>query len=103
MQGKGGFPHEPQTKQLGGREAGVKAQQTGPCPTAEKERGGETDPGLGAGQVLVKGKVASFLPQEVSSVLAPLGPPQSLRTVPCPQGPPASSRVPPCEKATKIS
>lgn len=66
MQGRGRFPHEPQTKQLGGREAAVKAQQTGPCPTAEKGRGGETDPGLGAGRVLVKGKVGSFLPQEAA-------------------------------------
>ena len=37
MRGRGSFPQEPQTKQLGGK-AGVKAQQTDSCPRAERGR-----------------------------------------------------------------
>jgi len=99
MQGRGSFPHELQTKQLEGKEAGVKAQQTEPCPRAEKGEGERQT------QAWERGKCwSSQLPAAgVGSGLAALGPPQSLRILPCPQGPPASSRAPPLEKATKTS
>ena len=61
MQGRGSFPHELQTKQLGGKEAGVNAQQTDPCPRAEKGRGARDRPRPGS-QASAGG--ASFLPQE---------------------------------------
>lgn len=75
MQERGSFPHELQTKQLRGKEAGVKAQQTDPCPRAEKGRGGERQT-----QAWEQGKCwSSQLPAPgVSPALAALGPPQSL-------------------------
>lgn len=77
------FPHEPQTKQLGGKEAGVKAQQTDPCPRAERGRRA-TDPGLGAGQVLSGEERPGSCPR--SQLWPSCTGTQSLGTLPCCQG-----------------
>lgn len=71
-----------------GERGGVKAQQTDPCPRAE--RGRETDPSQAAGQVLVLEKSGQAPAPGVSSVLVPLWPPQFLRILPCLQGASAS-------------
>lgn len=63
-----------------GKKAGVKAQQTDPCPRAERGRSRETDPGLGAGQMLSRAEGPGSCPR------SQLWPHQALTTQPCSQG-----------------
>ena len=65
------FPKSPKPSSLG-EKAGVKAQQTDSCPRAETGRRRETDPGLGAGQVLSRGNaIGCFL--EISKFTKHIG------------------------------
>ena len=78
------FPKSPKPSSLG-EKAGVKAQQTDSCPRAETGRRRETDPGLGAGQVLSRAEGPGSCPKS-QLWLRPTGN-QALTTQPCSQGP----------------